>query len=412
MSKEISFIHAADLHLDSPFMGLAAAPGHIFEAIRESTFTALKRLVQAAIEKNVDFMIIAGDLFDQERQSLKAQIRLRQAFETLKRHDIQVYLSYGNHDYLNGGSHAVTYPENVHVFPGENISSFTHYRDGEPVAAVYGFSYENRAVTGNKTNDYVIGDEEIPFHIATLHGSLHTNTEHDMYAPFQLSDLTAKDFDYWALGHIHQRQMLKNDPPIVYPGNIQGRSRKESGEKGCYHVVLSKQGGAPHLEFVPLAPIQFVSVTADVSGCKEAYQLEEIIQQELEKAAQRSSRLVNLTLTSDNPTLKQWEQERALEDVIDLVNESNAKEQDWQYIFRSQVELYSAVTEGEASKGEHFIGELSRHFDEVSIRPFLEDLYKQKQARKHLRRLTDEEEARIKTEARQLLLNELLSSEG
>lgn len=406
MSKVISFIHAADLHLDSPFMGLAAAPEHIFEVIRNSTFTALQRLVQTAIEKNVDFVIIAGDLFDQERQSLKAQIRLRRAFEMLQQHDIHVYLSYGNHDYLNGGSHAVTYPDNVHVFPDENISSFIHYRDGEAVAAVYGFSYENRAVKGNKTKDYVIGDKTIPFHIATLHGSLHTNTEHDMYSPFQLSDLASKDFDYWALGHIHHRQMLKNDPPVVYPGNIQGRSRKESGEKGCYHVVLSEQEA--NLEFVPLAPIQFESIKVDVSGCKEAYQLEEALQQELKKADQRRARLVDLTLMSDDPALKQWEQERVLEDVIDLANESSASEQNWQYIFRFQVELYSAATEEEAAKGEHFIGELSRHFDEISIRPFVEDLYQQKQARKHLHRLTDEEEAWIKTEARQLLINELL----
>src|SRR5699024_2874381 len=117
MTESISFIHAADLHLDSPFKGLSHLPEKVFDEVRQSTFQSFHHLIEIAVSKQVDFIVLVGDLFDHERQSLKAQIRLRNAFQELEKHQIQVYLSYGNHDYLNGNQHAVAFPENVHIFP-------------------------------------------------------------------------------------------------------------------------------------------------------------------------------------------------------------------------------------------------------------------------------------------------------
>src|SRR5690625_3746019 len=131
-----------------------------------------------AIEKQVDFILIVGDLFDNEKQSLKAQIRLRTAFEALERHHITVYLSYGNHDYIKGNRHPVTYPANVCIFPDEKVRHFIHSKEGQHVAEIHGFSYENRAVLTNKTAEYQIVDQTIPYHIAMLHGSVQGNTEH------------------------------------------------------------------------------------------------------------------------------------------------------------------------------------------------------------------------------------------
>lgn len=144
MVNEISFIHAADLHLDSPFKGLAQTPESIFKDIRNSTFRALAHLVETAIERNVDFVLLVGDLFDNDVQSLKSQVRLRDAFEKLNDHDISVYISYGNHDYRKGNIHSVTYPENVHIFQNETVTHFTYYKNGERAANIYGFSYESR----------------------------------------------------------------------------------------------------------------------------------------------------------------------------------------------------------------------------------------------------------------------------
>src|SRR5699024_6754102 len=317
--SDISFIDAADLHLDSPFKGLSHLPETIFQKMKESTFEALNLLVEKAIDKQVDFVLLVGDLFDNEKQSLKAQVKLRNACEELKRHDISVYLSYGNHDFTRGNSHPVTYPDNVFIFPDEHVTHFTYQKNGAAKAAIYGFSYENRSVTTKKADEYEIASKDIPFHIAMLHGSLYSNTDHDVYAPFRLSDLTDKDFDYWALGHIHQREVVKEDPPVVYPGNIQGRTSKEAGEKGCYHVELSARDAS--MTFLPLQSLEFNHRTADVSGCGELHQLESaILKTVTDSTVSAGPELLQLNLSGNQAKLEEWE--TSLDDVIQLVNET------------------------------------------------------------------------------------------
>lgn len=116
MNAAVTFIHAADLHLDSLFKGTRHVPANLFKEIQESTFTALNHLVDEAINNKVDFVLLTGDLYDQESQSLKAQIRLRRAFERLADENIAVFLSYGNHDFRKGDAFDVEYPDNVYIF--------------------------------------------------------------------------------------------------------------------------------------------------------------------------------------------------------------------------------------------------------------------------------------------------------
>ncbi|MFC4559141.1 exonuclease SbcCD subunit D [Virgibacillus kekensis] len=410
MAEQISFIHVADLHLDSPFKGLADLPEDIFRQVTESTFSALDQLVSKAIEKQVDFILIVGDLFDNERQSLKAQVRLRRAFEKLQEYGINVYLSYGNHDFIKGNIHAVTYPDNVFIFPDESVTHFIYEKNENTKAAIYGFSYENRSVTAVKAQEYIRADGEIPYHIASLHGSLHSNTDHDVYAPFHLSDLIGNNFDYWALGHIHQRQILHHNPPVVYPGNTQGRNRKETGEKGCYHVILSND--EPQLEFMPLHAMKFNEVTIDVSACSEVHQLESAINRAINQKENTEPELIQLSLSSENNNLPQWDAAQLVEEIIELVNETNVFRPDWKFIFRFSVERRFAGMEDELRHGEHFVGELIRHADEVSIQPYLKELQHHKQARKYLGTITAEQEENIREKAKQLLINELLKNGG
>lgn len=408
MTKQISFIHAADLHLDTPFQGLAHTPQHIFQDIQKSTFVALGNLVRTAIEKEVDFVLLVGDLFDHEKQSLKAQIHLRNAFLELRNYHIAVYLSYGNHDYVNGNIHPVTYPDNVYIFPDEKVHQFIYKRNGEELATIHGFSYENQVVAENKVNEYEVNKHHIPFHIATLHGSTQGNREHATYAPFQISELTRKNFNYWALGHIHQRQILKEDPLIVYPGNTQGRNRKEQGEKGCYYVKLSETD--TEISFIPLQSIIFTSIWIDISSCQEIHQVERKIQQILTGKQEKSMRtLVDLHLTSENEDHQIWEINNYFTEVIEVINESNIHLNHWQYIFQ-----YSFVSQktnmDHLQTGDHFIGELTTHFEHTSIQPILKDLFNHRQGRKFLETLTEEEEEFIKSKASQILVEELLNS--
>src|SRR5699024_12369177 len=145
MTRPIRFIHAADEHLEHPFQGLSKLPDTIFSQVQESTFDAPQQLIKLAISRQVDFVLLVGDLFDHERQSLKAQIRLRSAFEQLADYDIQVYLSYGNHDFIEGNYYAVSYPANVHSFPDEAPSSFPFTHKPE-IVEITVFSFETREV--------------------------------------------------------------------------------------------------------------------------------------------------------------------------------------------------------------------------------------------------------------------------
>lgn len=404
--SDISFIHAADLHLDSPFKGLSHIPESIFQEVKDSTFEALDRLVQIAIEKQVDFILLVGDLFDNESQSLKAQVRLRTAFEELQRHHINVYISYGNHDFIHGNRHPVTYPENVFVFPSENVTHFTYQKNDEIKAAIYGFSYENRSVTINKSPEYETVAGNIPYHIAMLHGSLYSHPEHDVYAPFHLSDLTWKDFDYWALGHIHKREIIKEDPPVVYPGNIQGRNRHETGNKGCYHVALS--GEETTMTFMPLQSISFNQRHVAISECDELHQLESVMTQMVTDDKNNTGKeLLHLTLTGTPQQLQDWAS--SLDDVILLVNETTTNHTDWKYIFRYSVLQTYHDDLHKLAQGEHFIGELLRHVDDLAIQPYLTELYQHKQAKKYLESMSREEEKDVKQKAKKLLVHELLN---
>ncbi|MEN2767728.1 metallophosphoesterase family protein [Ornithinibacillus xuwenensis] len=405
MEQKISFIHAADLHLDSPFKGLSNVSETIFQEVRQSTFAALDNLVKAAIERNVDFVLLVGDLFDNEKQSLKAQIKLRNAFQELQRHHIEVYLSYGNHDYIKGNIYPITYPDNVHIFSGEQLSSFLYQKDHQTLAAIYGFSYENRAVTRNRVQEYQIIDSEIPFHIAMLHGSIESNTEHDTYAPFQLGELIDKPFHYWALGHIHKREILKKNPFVIYPGNIQGRNRKETGEKGCYYVEMSESEA--EASFIPLQVIQYNSITIDLSACKAIHDIEQVIKDNLAALEAPVPQLVDLTLHSNQSNLIEWKNEDLINEIIDIINDTFENQKNWLHIFRYTIQdgypLHNSPL-----KGDHFLGELSSQMEKISVNQIVSELFRHKEARKYIEALANVEEEKIKEEAFQLLTHELM----
>lgn len=409
MAKPISFIHAADLHLDSPFTGLSQTPETIFKDIRESTFKALDHLVETAIAKAVDFVLLVGDLFDNDVQSLKAQVRLRQAFEKLNHHHIAVYISYGNHDHTKGNIHAVTYPENVSVFPNETVTHYIYDKNGTKMASIYGFSYESRAVTEKKVDEYIITEPTVPYHIAMLHGSLQSNTTHDTYAPFQLRDLTEKTFDYWALGHIHKRDILKMDPPIVYSGNTQGRHRLETGEKGCYHVVLSD--GKPQLSFIPLHALQFLNLSIECDTLTDIYALEQHIQNKIRDLDHTEPLLIRITFTGYNDRLKQWEKQNDLTECIELVNEWGLQQLPWRYVYAYEIDTQIYVTT-EHVAGDPFMQELLHQFETQSIEEYTAPLFQHRQARRYLDKLSDNDKKQIKQEAQQILLQALRREGG
>lgn len=239
MNQVVQFIHGADLHLDSPFIGLKTLPDFLWEKIYHSTFTALTNLVNHAIDKQVDFVMLAGDIYDSDDRSVKAQAFLKTEMERLNQAEIPVFICHGNHDYIENSGLHLKMPENVELFSETVETKLLTTKNGERIA-VSSFSYNSRWMTKRMITEYPKKHETADFHIGMLHGfSEGLETSHGHYAPFTINELKSKGYDYWALGHIHTRQVLEIQPPILYAGNTQGRSSKETGIKGCELVTLT-----------------------------------------------------------------------------------------------------------------------------------------------------------------------------
>ena len=228
------FIHTADIHLDSPMRGLSADAPHIAERLRLATREALTTLVGAAIERAVDFVLIAGDLYDGDWRDYQTGVFFVGQMKRLERADIPVYLIHGNHDAQNQMTRSLLLPDNVHVFAAD--APETHVIAGLNVA-LHGQSYAERAVTHNLVPDYP-APQAAAFNIGLLHTALDGRDGHANYAPCSLDELKAKGYDYWALGHIHAAEVLTEHPHIVFCGNLQGRSVRETGAKSAFEVVV------------------------------------------------------------------------------------------------------------------------------------------------------------------------------
>lgn len=260
--KGIRFIHAADLHLGSPFTGLKGLQKEQWQKLKDSTLEAFDGLISYALGQQPDFVLIAGDIYDGEDRSLRAQHRFQQGMERLGKAGIPVILCHGNHDHLSGSWTRFELPDNVHSFGAEVSQIKLNIRGIE--VAVAGFSYGERHIKESMVKAYPAASGGDAFHIGMLHGSLEGEKAHAVYAPFTKQQLLEKNYDYWALGHIHLRQQLHAEPPIVYSGNIQGRHRGEAGAKGFYDVELSKTSA--QLTFVQTSVLQFDELIVDCSG--------------------------------------------------------------------------------------------------------------------------------------------------
>src|SRR5688572_3218976 len=246
--ESLRFIHAADLHLDSPFRGLANTSTKLRDELQAATLGAFERIVDHTIESKADFLVLAGDLYDSKDRSLRALVAFRRQMERLAERDISVYIVHGNHDPLNGWGSEFQLPPNVTTFSGKPATEPV-IRRGKEIARVSGISYARERVTENLAAT-MKPDSDSPYSVAVLHANVAGQTGHADYAPVTLDELVSSGFDYWALGHVHTRSVLAEDPStVVYPGNPQGRNPREAGSRGCVQVDVDRNGDA-HLSFV------------------------------------------------------------------------------------------------------------------------------------------------------------------
>jgi exonuclease SbcD len=276
-SGKMKFIHCADVHLDTPLQGLAQYSGAPVHEIRNATRRAFEKVLNAAIAEKVDFLVIAGDLYDTGLKSFESALFFNKQMVNLKDAGIDVYLIYGNHDAASKLTKQLRPPGNVHILRASEPQTIVNEHLG---IAIHGQSFATPEITEDLAANY-----PDPFRDLLNIGMLHTNlsgiSDHANYAPCSLEELKNKGYQYWALGHVHNRQVLCADPYIVYPGNIQGRHGKEQGEKSSELVTVSDTGNIS-IERIFTSVVPWLQAEIDASDCESADDVYEKLRLQLE----------------------------------------------------------------------------------------------------------------------------------
>ncbi len=279
----VRFIHTADIHLDSPLKGLEIYDDAPVEEIRGAARRAFDHLVDLAVEEEVDFILIAGDLWDGDWKDYNTGLYFSARMARLAKAGIKVFIVSGNHDAASPLIRSLPLPDTVTFFPSKEPQSV---RLDDLGILIHGQSYSNRAVTENLASRYPQYDPGF-FNIGLLHTSLTGCSGHETYAPCTIDDLKSKGYDYWALGHIHNREIVSEDPWIVFPGNIQGRHIRETGAKGA-SLVTVEDGCITGVEFLELDVLRWAVCEVDLSGCETSGSVYDAVRQAFEREADRA----------------------------------------------------------------------------------------------------------------------------
>ncbi len=397
--KPFTFVHAADLHIASPFKGLAGAAGPLADRLRSSTFEAWRRLVELCIAREVDFLLVAGDVYDAEDRSLRAQLALRDGLERLSLAGIQAFVVHGNHDPLDGRVGTLKWPERAHLF-GPEIESLPAYSDGERVALVTGVSFPTRKVTVNLAKRFPT-DRTDAFQIGLLHCNVGSDTGHEDYAPCELADLTRSAMDYWALGHVHEAKLLSTSPTVAYPGNTQGRNFRETGPRGCL-VVGVDASGEVSTERVALDAVRIAELEVDIAAAASVDELRTLVEETIEEArdgTQGRDLLCRIRLTGRGPLAGELRALHAAEDLLEVVRGRFADERPIAWLNAIRLECRPELDLERRRQGGDLVAEVLRVADELVSDPrelagaaeeALADLLEHHRARRAVERPDDE----------------------
>jgi len=282
----MKFVHAADLHLDSPLLALSRHEPRQVERMRRATREAFVRLIDLCIDHEAALLVLAGDLYDHDCPNMQIAVFLRKELRRLEQKGIRVVIIKGNHDADNRITSALALPANTRLL-GERRPETIMFDDLPVRVAVHGQSFKPGPVPENLAASYPAALRGY-YNIGLLHTSLAGTADHDAYAPCTLEELTTRGYDYWALGHIHKQAVLCRDPYVIFPGNLQGRHAKESGPKGCFLVEVGETGRTASAEFAPLDVVRWHRAEVDLKGRASEAELVEGLREALQHAHRES----------------------------------------------------------------------------------------------------------------------------
>ena len=280
------FIHCSDIHLDSPLRKLARYEGAPVEALRGATRRALGNMINLAIAEKVSFILIAGDLYDGDQKDFRTALFFVNEMVRLRQAGIRVYLVSGNHDAQSQITRSLRLPDNVHSFSTVRPETKCWEEIG---VAIHGQGFSKRETMDDLSAMYPCAQEGF-FNIGLLHTSADGREGHASYAPCTVAGLLVKGYDYWALGHVHKREVLHEDPWVLFCGNLQGRSIRETGPKGCTLVTV-ENGRLMQIEEKWVDVVRWSLCKVDISGIELPEDMVRFvgskIKQEIERSEER-----------------------------------------------------------------------------------------------------------------------------
>ncbi len=351
----IKILHTADLHLDSPLRSLALKDEALRDQVQTASRIALARMVQFAIDEGVAALLIAGDLYDGQERSAKTAAYLAGEMARLEAARIAVFYIKGNHDAENPVTGEIALPSNVYIFDGRGGK----VQLGEEDIWIHGVSFRDKHAPASllpKFEPPVRG----AINIAMLHSSLTGAAGHDPYAPCTVAELTAMGFDYWALGHVHKRQVHSSAPWVVMPGNPQGRDIGESGPKSA--TLLTIEDGKIAVEVVPTSAVEFRLSALDVTSLPDEDALRRALTAHLAAEAEATvsdAAILRLSLVGSHPRAWQIRRDR---DIWEETAQAIAAQTGRLWIEKISFEIGAPQTQG---AGRDAVSELRGIMDEL-----------------------------------------------
>ena len=362
------FVHAADLHLDSPFKGLGSRiPDDVADILRNATFDTYDRIVSLCIEENVDALLIAGDVYDHETRSFRAQYRFIEGLNKLSEAGINSYICHGNHDPLDGWQSKLDFPKGCYRF-GKKAESYPLRENKPEEILIHGISYPTRVVQENLIPEFS-RLEKAQFNIGVIHANVDSDPNHDPYAPCTLDDLRQTSYDYWALGHVHTRKILNKElPTVVYPGNPQGRHINEEGPRGVYMVEVDSNGNV-ETEFRPLDLVRWNRITIDGSTLESDQSLIDSLESAFAESLKQSegrSVVTRVHVTGPSPIHKTLIMEDYANQVCEELNAGYQFENPFLLCEKIEISTTPVLDREELKNGNDFVSELLNLSDQIS----------------------------------------------
>ncbi len=288
VARRLKIVHAADLHIDSPLRGLDRYDGAPASQLRGATRRALENLVALCIDERASVLLLAGDVFDGSWKDYSTGLFFAAQMTRLREANVPVAIVRGNHDAASSVVKALRLPENVHELASRKAETWELRGAG---IAIHGQSFSQRVTTEDLASKY---PARVPglFNIGLLHTSIDGREGHEPYAPTSVETMRSKGYDYWALGHVHAREIVSSDPYIVYPGNLQGRHARETGPKGAT-VLTIEDNVVVALEPRALDVFRWEVVEVDVSSAADVLDVVDLVRSALlERAAGLDGRVL------------------------------------------------------------------------------------------------------------------------